>query len=72
MKQRVISAIIMLAIVIPVFIIGGDVFKVAIYLIAMLGMKEYLDIKETKKELPIFIKLGASILVRLKQLWKTP
>ena len=47
MKQRVISAIIMLLIVIPVFIIGGNVFKLAIFLVAMLGMKEYLDIKET-------------------------
>lgn len=65
MKQRVISAIIMLAIVIPVFIIGGNVFKIAIYLIAMLGMKEYLDIKETKKELPIFIKLMGYLFIPL-------
>lgn len=65
MKQRVISAIIMLAIVIPIFIIGGNIFKIAIFLIAMLGMKEYLDIKETKKELPIFIKLMGYLFIPL-------
>lgn len=65
MKQRVISAIIMLLIVIPVFIIGGNVFKLAIFLVAMLGMKEYLDIKETKKDLPIFIKLMGYLFIPL-------
>ena len=65
MKQRIISAIAMLAIVIPVFIIGGEIFKVAILLIAMLGLKEYLDIKETKKSLPIFVKLIAYLFIPL-------
>lgn len=65
MKQRVISAIVMLAIVIPIFIIGGNTFKVFVFLISMLGMKEYLDIKETKKELPIFIKLMGYLFIPL-------
>jgi phosphatidate cytidylyltransferase len=63
MKQRVISAIVMIALVVPIFIIGGNLYKLAIFVIAMLGMKEYLDIKETKKELPIFIKLMAYLFV---------
>lgn len=63
MKQRIISAIIMLLIVIPVFIIGGDLFKVFILVIAMAGLKEYLDIKETKKEIPMFIKLLAYLFI---------
>lgn len=65
MKQRVISAIVMIALVIPVFIIGGNLFKLAILLVAMLGMKEYLDIKETKKDLPIFIKLMGYLFIPL-------
>lgn len=65
MKQRVISAIVMMAIVIPIFIIGGNTFKVFVFLISMLGMKEYLDIKETKKELPIFIKLMGYLFIPL-------
>lgn len=65
MKQRVISAIVMLAIVIPVFILGGNIFKIAILLVAMLGLKEYLDIKETKKTLPILVKLVAYLFIPL-------
>ena len=65
MKQRIISAIVMLAIVIPIFIIGGNIFKLFIFLVAMLGMKEYLDIKETKKDLPIFIKLAGYLFIPL-------
>lgn len=63
MKQRIISAIVMIALVIPIFLIGGNVFNIAILLIAMLGLKEYLDIKETKKELPIFIKLVGYLFI---------
>ncbi len=59
MKQRIVSAIVLLLIVIPIFIIGGNLFKFAILLISMLGMKEYLDIKESKKEIPILVKLVA-------------
>lgn len=65
MKQRVISAIVMLAIVIPAFIYGGNVFKLLIFIVSMLGMKEYLDIKETKKDLPIFIKLAGYLFIPL-------
>ena len=65
MKQRVISAIVMLAIVIPAFMIGGNVFKLLIFLVSMLGMKEYLDKKENKKDLPIFIKLAGYLFIPL-------
>lgn len=57
MKQRTISAIVALIIVIPIIIIGGDIFNLAVYIIALLGLKELLDIKESKKEIPLFIKL---------------
>lgn len=59
MKIRIISAIVALSIFIPIFIMGGTIFKIAIYIVAMLGMKEYLDVREKRKEFPIFIKLIA-------------
>ncbi len=59
MKQRVISAIVMLMLVIPIFVIGGSLFKWAVFIVVLAGLKEYLDIKETKKELPILVKLVA-------------
>lgn len=65
MKTRVISAIVMLLIAIPIFLMGGVVYTFAIMVLSMLGLKEYLDIKETKKELPIFIKLLAYLFVPL-------
>ena len=65
MKTRVISAIVLLMLVIPIFIRGGILFTGAIILVSMLGLKEFIDIKETKKKLPIFIKLLAYILVVL-------
>lgn len=60
MKQRVISAIIALMIVIPIIIIGGDVFNVAVYILSLIALKEFMDMKETKKRIPWFIK-GISV-----------
>ena len=57
MKTRVISAIIALLIAIPILITGGLVFKIAIGILTLLGLKEFIDIKETKKPLPNFIKI---------------
>ena len=57
MKTRVISAIVALAIFIPIFIMGGLVFKITVGILTLLGFKEFIDIKETKKPLPNFIKI---------------
>ena len=56
MKERTISAIIMALILVPVFYIGGTVFDIAIFIISLLALKEFLDMKETKKKLPMFVK----------------
>lgn len=61
MKVRIISAMVALAMFIPIFFIGGTVFKIAIYIVAMLGLKEFLDVREQKKSFPDFIKLVAYI-----------
>lgn len=57
MKTRVISAIVMLAIAIPISIIGGTTFTVATLILGLLALKEMIDIRETKKEFPFFMKL---------------
>lgn len=57
MKTRVISAIIALAIFIPIFLIGGDLFNITIFVISLIGLKEFIDIKETKKKMPLLIKI---------------
>ena len=63
MKQRIISALVLILLIVPIFVVGGDLFKVSILLIAMLGMKEYLDIKETKKEMPILVFRNCYVLI---------
>lgn len=59
MKTRITSAIVALCLFIPIFIIGGTLFKIIVYVIAMLGMREYMKVRETKKVFPDFIKLIA-------------
>ena len=49
MKKRVISAIIALIIAVPIFIKGGMLFNLFIYVLSMLGLKEFLNMKATKK-----------------------
>ena len=63
LKTRIISAVVALSIFIPIFIIGGVVFKIAVYVIAMLGLKEYLDVREKRKRFPDTIKLLSYILL---------
>ena len=49
MKKRVISAIVALAIFIPLVIIGGIWLKIAACALAVLGMKEFLDLPHKNK-----------------------
>lgn len=57
MKVRVISAIVAIMIGIPIFLIGGNIFKVAFFLIALEALREYILVREKRKEFPNFIKL---------------
>lgn len=63
MKTRVISAIVALSIMVPIFVLGGIVFKITIAILAILGLKEFIDIKSTKKEVPDFIKFISYLLI---------
>ena len=65
MKIRIISAIIALAIVIPLIIMGGNLFNVGVYIISLIALKELLDIKASKKQIPIFIQLIAYIFMMI-------
>lgn len=71
MKIRIISALVVLAIFIPLFIIGGNSFNIAIYILSILAMKEFIDVKSTKKEVPIFIKFICYIMMTLLVLTNT-
>lgn len=65
MKKRIISAFVMTIILLPIFLKGGIFFTLAVYLISLLGLKEFLDMKSTKKELPEFIHFISYIMLTL-------
>lgn len=65
MGKRVISALVALAIIIPLIIKGGLPFNIGVYVISIIALKEFLDIKGVKKTLPIFIQLIAYIFMTL-------
>lgn len=65
MKQRIISAIIMIVIVVPILIMGGLPFKVFSIVLAALGMYEFMKVRETEKKFPIYMKILAYIAVVL-------
>lgn len=56
MKQRAISALIMIIICVPLLIVGGLYFNIGVFLLSIFALKEFLDIKETKKRIPTFVK----------------
>lgn len=47
MKQRVISALVALLIVIPIIIIGGNPYKIAVIVIGVIGLLELIKLKKT-------------------------
>lgn len=57
MFKKLLSALLMLLIFIPVFWIGGTIFYLFIYIISLLGMHEFLNMKESKKNIPIFLRV---------------
>ena len=65
MKIRIISAVIMLLIFIPVLFIGGHAFSIGVYLVSLLALNEFLSIKNEKKYIPSFIKFISYILLTL-------
>jgi len=65
MKQRIISAIIMIIIVVPILIMGGLPFKIFSIVLATLGMYEFMKVREAEKKFPIYMKLLAYIFIIL-------
>ena len=63
MKKRILSAIIMIAIFVPILVVGGKYFAVLMTALAVLGLYELLKVRETKKEFPAIVKLFAYIVV---------
>lgn len=63
MKNRILSAIVMLSIFVPILLIGGKPFSILMTLLAVIGLHELIRVRETKKEFPRLIKIAAYIMV---------
>ncbi len=63
--NRILSALIILLIVMPIIILGGFVFQLAVYVISLVALKELLDIKESKKQIPLFVKFISYVMMSL-------
>ena len=61
MKKRIISAILMIIIFVPILVIGGNVFIVAMGMLGVIALKELLDLKESHSKIPDLVFLIAII-----------
>jgi phosphatidate cytidylyltransferase len=60
MKTRITSAIIAGIILIPLFIMGGIYFDIALTIIGVLGIREFIDLKE--KNIPLIMQIIAYLI----------
>lgn len=57
MKTRIISAIIMLAIIIPAYLLGDIIWAMLVGMVGIMAYKEILDLKESHLNYPPYIKI---------------
>ena len=65
MKQRIISAVVLLAIFIPILLIGKIPYAILMTILAWMGLYELLKARKSKKPFPFFMKILSYILVML-------
>lgn len=63
MKKRLITALILLAIFIPLIIIGGFAFEVVCTVLSVLALKELIDLIKKEETIPFFIEILCYFLV---------
>ena len=56
MKTRAISAVVMLAIFVPLLVLGGTWFDIAVFVLAFLALKEFIDMRFNDKLREIYSK----------------
>lgn len=65
MKKRIISAIIMLLICVPIIYFGGKYFRIGVAVLSMIALKEIIDLKSSHNHIPIFVELVSYITLLL-------
>lgn len=65
MKTRILSAIVMCIIAIPVLLIGGITFKIFVSILGILSLYEILRVRKKESEVPIVIRVLSYIIIGL-------
>jgi phosphatidate cytidylyltransferase len=65
MKRRIIPALILLAVFIPLLFIGGLPFEIGVTILSCLGLKELIDIYEKENKVPKLIKFFSYLSISL-------
>lgn len=65
MKKRIMSAIVVAIIFIPIFIIGGTIFNLSFYILTLLGLREFMKAKEKEKKFPDFIRFISYLMMTI-------
>lgn len=65
MKQRILTAILLIVVAVPLLIVGKVPFAIAISILSIGGFYEMVQLKETEHKLPTFMKVVAAILLLL-------
>ncbi len=63
MKKRLLGAVILLGVLLPIVFLGGVYFSIGVSVIAILGMYELINLRKTKKSIPLAIEILTYILV---------
>ena len=63
MKTRILSAIVMCAIIIPILFIGGIPFKILCIMLSVACLHEFIKARAKKSEIPIFMRIISYILI---------
>lgn len=57
MKKRILSAIVMLLICVPIIYFGDKAFRIGIAVVSMFALKEMIDLKKSHHRIPILVEL---------------
>ena len=71
MKTRIISAIVLVLVFVPILVIGELPFIGFMSILSILGLYELLKVRETKKKFPIVLKVVAYLLTLYFCLYNT-
>ncbi len=62
MKKRVVSALVAAILLIPILLIGGNLYKVGVLVLGVIALYELIHARESKKNIPLLMKLFSILM----------